>query len=152
MDGNEYFRNGDALYDAGQLEEALSVFLEGARIGDTSCMTRAANMYTSGEGVACCDYDKAAYLEKQAVEAGDVTAIVNLAITCRLKGDLQAFRIWCERALDAGDGSAGIELAKLYLVANQSMIAKRYLEIARSTRWMSEDDLEEVSRLLSEID
>jgi TPR repeat protein len=40
--------------------------------------------------------------------------MVNLGITYRLKGDIRKSKAWFEKAIETGDGSAALELAKLY--------------------------------------
>ena len=152
MNQEKLFLKGNDLYEAGEYENAFSVFLDGANSGDTSCMTRVASMYTSGEGIECCDYDKALHWEMEAANKGDSTAYINIGITYRLKGDLKKSRHWFERAIDSGDESAAIELAKLYMVSDkETETIKKYLELAVSGSGLSEYEIEEAEQLLSNL-
>ena len=149
MDKNNYFLEGDSLFEQQKLEEAFSAFLNGANNGDVACMTRVASMYSCGEGVAC-DYDKAIMWESKAVELGDISAMVNLGISYRIKGDLLKAKYWFEKSHQAGDGSGSIELAKLYLVSDKETDnVKYYLEQALKSGNLCEAEIEEANNLLN---
>jgi hypothetical protein len=108
-------------------------------------------MYTCGEGINC-DYDKAIEWELKAIEGGEVTALVNLGISYRIKGDIRKAKYWFERAIESGDGSGALELAKLYMVSpkeQERTIA--YLNLAITSSNMCEADIEEAQELLSEL-
>lgn len=122
---DSHFQRGDALEEQGCFEQAFEEFSAGATAGDASCMTRLALMYTLGKGVDCCDFDKAIEWEMKAHEAGGSVAQFNLGITYRMKGDLLEARACFEKALSAGDNSAALELAKLYIVSPKEIATVR---------------------------
>ncbi|WP_043649179.1 tetratricopeptide repeat protein [Chitinilyticum litopenaei] len=152
MQTDELFLKGDELYEKGDFAGAFAAFMQAAMEGDTSCMLRVAVMYTCGEGVNC-DYDKAIEWELKAVEGGEISALVNLGISFRIKGDIRKAKHWFERAIESGDGSGALELAKLYLVSpkeNERTI--EYLKLAISSKNMCEVEVEEAQKLLSELE
>ncbi len=149
---DSHFERGDALEEQGSFEQAFEEFSAGAKAGDVSCMTRLALLYTLGKGIDCCDYDKAIEWETKAHEAGDTTAQFNLGITYRMKGDLLEARACFEKALRAGDNSAALELAKLYVVSpKESETVKNYLGLVLADTSLCEVEREEATRLLSRI-
>lgn len=91
----EYFKRAidfgyaPACFGLGKLlnnkEDAFSVFLQGAKMGNLSCLTEIGNYYYEGIAPVEKDYDKAVYCYQKAAEAGNATAIFNLAL-CYLKG------------------------------------------------------------------
>ena len=151
MDADELFLKGDELYEKGDFVGAFSAFMQAAKKGSTSCMTRVASMYTCGEGVNC-DYDKAIEWELKAIEGGEITALVNLGISYRIKGDIRKAKHWFERAIESGDGSGALELAKLYMVSpKEKERTIEYLNLAITSSNMCEADIEEAQELLSEL-
>ena len=151
MDSEKQFLKGDALFEEGKYKESFSIFMSCAKNGNVSCMTRVAQMYTCGEGTPC-DYDKAIQWELKAIEAGDVSAMFNVGITYRIKGNIIESKHWFEKALEAGDGSGAIELAKLYMVSEkESGRVKELLTIAINSENMCESDVEEAKQYLSNI-
>ena len=149
-DTDNIFLDADTLHENGRYREALSLFKQGAEAGDSSCMTRLACMYLSGEGVES-DYHKAIEWELKAIELGDITAMVNLGITYRVVGDIKASKHWFEQALMNGDGAGALELAKLYRVSeNESDTINKYLNAAISSDNICESDVEEAKLLLSD--
>lgn len=149
---DSFFERGDALEEQGLFEEAFEQFTIGANAGDADCMTRLALMYTLGKGIECCDYDKAIEWEKRAHEAGSALAQFNLGITYRLKGNLLDARACFESVLSAGDNSAALELAKLYVVSpKESETVRNYLELVLADESICEADRDEARALLSRI-
>lgn len=149
---NSHFERGDALEEQGYFEQAFEEFSAGATAGDAFCMSRLALLYTLGKGVDCCDYDKAIEWETKAHEAGDTSAQLNLGITHRMKGDLLEARACFEKALRAGDNSAALELAKLYVVSpKESETVRYYLDLVLADDSLCEADREEATRLISRI-
>ncbi len=151
MDNDALFDEADELHDEGDFAAAFALFSKGAEDGDTSCMLRLALMYSNGEGVEL-DLDKTEEWELKAVEAGEPLAMLNLAMTCRINGDMRASKAWLEKALKAGFDEAALELAKLYMVSDKETAQViYYLEIALAGDSMSEDDMEEADALLQEM-
>ena len=104
---DKLFIEADALYEQGQYMEALALFIEGTEAGDSSCMTRIALMYSSGEGV---DYDKALKWELKAIELGDISAMINAGITYRIKCELVKSKYLFEQALENGRVTWSVKL------------------------------------------
>ena len=151
MNNESLFRKADELYERGDFSSAFQIFMRAAENGDTSSMLRVALMYTTGEGVSC-DYDKAEEWELKAIEAGNSTGMVNIGITYRIKGDIRKSKAWFEKAFKSGDGSAALELAKLYLVSEKEKdTVKFYLKHAINNDNMCEADIEEAEKLLLEM-
>ncbi len=143
------FEAGSSAYEKGHFKKAFKLLKEGAESGDADCMSTLAIMYTCGEGVRC-DYDKAIEWERKAVDSGSVSAMMNLGISYRIKGDLVQARHWLEKALDAGDGDAALLLAKLYMVSEkETERVKEYLTIAINSEWIYEDAVEEARAFLA---
>jgi TPR repeat protein len=148
---DKLFIEADTLHEHGQYMEALALFIQGAETGDSSCMTRIALMYSCGEGVEC-DYDKTLEWELKAIELGDVSAMINAGITYRFKGELIKSKYWFEQALENGNSSGAIELAKLYMVSDKELDrVKEYLVIAMRDENLCEGEIEEVKQLLSSL-
>lgn len=148
-----HFERGHALEEQGFFEQAFEEFMAGANAGDAFCMTRLALLYTLGKGVACCDYDKAIEWETKAHEAGSPMALFNLGITHRMKGDLLEARSCFEKALSAGDNSAALELAKLYVVSpKESETVQYYLGLALSDDSLGEAAREDAQKLLAQVE
>ena len=151
MTNEELFLQGDELYERKEFGEAFKVFLQAANNGDVSSMIRVASMYTCGEGIEC-DYDKAIEWEIKAAEGGNDSALFNLGVTYRIKGDIRKSKFWFEKALDIGDSSAAVELAKLYLASDKETdTVIRYLKRALSSGDMCVADVEEAKSLLSDL-
>lgn len=149
---DSHFVRGDALEEQGLFEQALEAFSAGANAGDVSCMTRLALLYTNGQGVDCCDFDKAIEWEMKAHEAGDSMALFNLGITHRMKGDLLEARACFEEALSAGDNSAALQLAKLYVVSpKESEMVRHYLGMVLADDTLCEAEREEAASLLARL-
>ena len=148
MNTNQLFTKADSLHEDKSYKEAFSLFMEGAKLGDTSCMNRIACMYSSGEGVEL-NYDNALEWELKAIELGDLTAMTNAGITYRNKGEIVKSKEWFEKSLQNGDGSAAIQLAKLYMVSDkETEKVKQYLSIAIGHENMTESCIEEANELL----
>jgi uncharacterized protein len=106
------FEEAELLHERHAFPEAFAAFLLLAEEGDTSAMTRLALMLTLGEGVTK-DLATAMDWERRAANAGDVMALYNLAISYRLRGDCLSAKHWFQRALDAGEGDAALQLAQM---------------------------------------
>lgn len=147
-----HFQRGDALEEQGCLEQAFEEFSLGANAGDAACMTGLALLYTLGKGIDCCDLDKAIEWEMKALEAGGRLAQFNLGITYRMKGDLLEARACFEKALSAGDNSAALQLAKLYIVSpRETEVVRAYLGVVLADESLCDSDREEARTLLARI-
>ena len=146
------FNQAHEVYENGDYRTAFKLFLQAAEDGDVDAMNRIAIMYTCGEGVIC-DYDKSIEWEKKAIASGSTSALLNIGITYRIKGDIKLSKYWFEKSLDSGDGEAALQLAKLYLVSDKEIDrVKAYLSIAINSERMCEASIEEAKQLLLDLD
>ncbi|MCW8930771.1 MAG: sel1 repeat family protein [Gammaproteobacteria bacterium] len=149
---DELFVEADTAYEQGDLSRAFYLFSQGARNGDVDSMSRLASMYTCGEGVTC-DYDKAIEWELNAVNKGSTSALLNIGISYRIKGDIKKAKYWFEKSLSNEDGEAALQLAKLYMVSDkENDKIKKYLNIAINNPNMTDDSLTEAKELLIKYD
>lgn len=126
MNIDDRFNEADDAYNSGNMELAFQLFSRAAEDGDASAMSRLAMMYGDGEGVAY-DFDKSVYWDLQAIEAGCISSMSNLAITYRNHGDAREARKWFEKAWEAGDVDAALDLAKLLVVSDKELDQVRTL-------------------------
>ena len=151
MDNEKEFIKAHELYERGELLSAFNIFHKSAENGDTDSMLQVASMYSAGEGVRY-NLDKAEEWELKSIDAGSLTAMINLAITYRMKGNILKSKTWFKKALESGDGTAALELAKLYLVSDRETdTVREYLEKALIINNMCDDDVEEAQKMLSEL-
>lgn len=149
MNDEDLFLAGDALFDSGQYDRAFAAFHSAAETGCAHSMLRLASMYTCGDGVTC-NYDKAIEWELKALARGELSALLNLGISYRIKGDILKAKHWFERSIDAGDGSGALQLAKLYMVSTkEDAKIVEYLNFAIDAENMCESDIEEAKELVA---
>jgi uncharacterized protein len=144
------FKEASDEWDKGNFDNAINLFLSLAEEGDVSSMEKLACIYGDGIGVDF-DFEKSVYWDKKAIESGSLVSLGNLAITYRTKGDIQNAKKWFEKAIEAGDGDAAFELAKLYMVSekeNEKIVD--LLNIAINSEDLVDDSLEEAKSLLSD--
>lgn len=148
MDNDKLFSQADKQHELGRLDVAFKLFLEAAEQGDSSAMSRLACMYADGEGVLR-DFEKSIEWDKKAIDAGNTTSLLNLAITYRTLGDIISSKYWFEKALDKGDSEAALQLAKLYMISDKEREKiKYYLSIAISDESICEESHIEANKLL----
>jgi uncharacterized protein len=111
-DKDALFKEASDLADKGKHAEAFELFHKLAEGGDRSAMTRLAVIYFCGDGVGK-NIDESISWDIRAIEAGDVAAMANLAITYASLREFRKARHWFERAVEMGDGDAAFDLAKL---------------------------------------
>lgn len=148
MNNEALFSQADEQYELGNFHAAFELFLKAATQGDLSSMNRLACMYAAGEGTVR-DYEKSIEWDLKAAETGSEIAMLNIAITYRMQGDIRSARTWFEKSLNAGCGEAALCLAKLYMVSNKEADKIRhYLSIAISHDSLCESSREEAAELL----
>lgn len=108
---HQHFLDGDAAEDAGNYAAARLSFERGAAQGDAWCWSRLGLMFDNGLG---CEVDKLRAMQcyKRGWRARDAVAANNIAILYREAGNRRAMFRWFQRAADAGDDGALIEVAK----------------------------------------
>lgn len=120
---SDLFSLADQEYEHGNYKEAFEIFLKIANSDNPdkdSAMDRIASMYDADEGVDY-DFDKAIYWYKKAVDHGNhSTALHNLGVTYRAKGNIVEAKTWFEASLQAGNHNSALDLAKIYMVCENS--------------------------------
>ena len=119
-------------------KSAAKVLLRGAKSGDTSCQLNLGNYYASGTGVRK-NLEKAAYWYEMAYRNGNRAGALNLAIDKRNRGAFEAAETWFKKAVAMQDGSAHIELAKMY--ATQGKKKRAALELLKQVIKMNRDNV-----------
>ncbi|MDR1890042.1 MAG: histidine phosphatase family protein [Zoogloeaceae bacterium] len=138
------------LEEAGKYRRAFKRFRKLAK-RNTAAMTNLAHLYYQGHGVEY-SFEKTVKWNTKAAEQGDISGMFNLGVTYRRAGDVRTAKKWFEQALQAGDGSAALELAKMYLISErETERVKDYLRRALEVGWLSEADEEEIQALLDEL-
>lgn len=147
----ESFSEADKLWDSGNYNEAFTLFNKLAENGDVSSMSRLAVIYTDGRGVET-DIKKSIYWDMRAIENGCKASLSNLAITYRMRGDIKRSKTWFQKAVDAGDGDAALELAKLYMVSDKETDMIVYLlEKVIHSGSSTENSINEAKNMLPEF-
>ena len=146
------FRIADAAEDDDRLDFARQLFERGAALGNVECLTRLARLHDAGLGTSV-NKREAMRLFRQAWRQGSsVVAANNIAILYREVGNHRAMFRWFQRAADAGDGSAQLDLAKCYLealgVRGDSARALRCLAVAIQSIYITEAQREEAVILM----
>jgi uncharacterized protein len=108
---HQYVIEGDAVEEAGDYATARAAFERGAALGDAFCWTRLGLIFDKGLG---CDVDKPKAMQcyQRAWRARDVVAAYNIATLYREVGNLRAMVQWFQRAAEAGDDGALVEVAR----------------------------------------
>jgi TPR repeat protein len=148
---NDLFGEADRLSDEGRHVEAIEIFLELAKSGDEHAMSRLAIIYCDGLGIKK-NFDESMKWDLQAIAAGNISSMSNLALTyCQQRRFLEA-RHWFEQAVAAGDGDAALDLAKLLRVSKfEEDNVKLLLQTVIKSKFVTKGSIEEAKALLSEI-
>jgi TPR repeat protein len=148
------FRRGDAAEEAGDYAAARECFEAGARLGDPASVVRLGMLFDLGLGVL---QDKAEAMRcyRRAWRRRDTCAANNIAVLYRERADCVRMFRWFQRAADAGDGGAFLELAKCRLAGigapKSTEAALRHLATAMSSDSISESDREAAADLLEHL-
>ncbi len=136
-------------------EEAYTLFTQLAKMGNAYAMSALARLYEDGRGVKP-DFNQALRWAEKAIEAGNVTAIYNLAVTYRRIGNLRQSKRLFERVLELGELSAALDLAKMYMVSDKETdTVRKFLQMVLKgvpQIDVSEDNIQEAEQLLGELD
>jgi TPR repeat protein len=128
----------ERLEEAGNYKLAAKVLLRGAKSGNTSCQLNLGNYYASGTGVRR-NLEKATHWYKAAYKNGNRAGALNLAIDERDRGDFGAAERWFKKAIAMEDGSAYIELAKMYVAHDRKRLTT--LDLLRQVIKMNRDNV-----------
>jgi TPR repeat protein len=124
--------------EAGDYKMAAKVLQRGAKLGNPSCQLNLGNYYADGTGVRK-SLERAAYWYKAAYRSGDRSGALGLAIDKRNQGDFRSAEAWFKKAVAMKDGSAHLELAKMYLA--QGKKRTEALKMLEKVIRMSRDDV-----------
>lgn len=145
------YNKGSDLYDRSKYKSAFRIFFDLAQNGHLSSMSRVALMYSAGLGVER-NFEESIKWDKMAISLGESISMFNLAITYRNLGQARSARMWFERAIDAGDMDATLELAKMYFVSDLELDkVERYLLQCINSSNATESSREEASRFLAKV-
>jgi TPR repeat protein len=138
----------------GDVVTALTMFMEGAALGDGGAMNAVGLAYDSGAGVeknketAIVWFKKAWRTEKQSY------LCINIALTYAQLGRHRPAMYWWRKALATGDGTAALSLAKYLMKSKGRKPRHRTLELLRMAATchapldISPADKEEAQKLL----
>jgi TPR repeat protein len=124
--------------ETGNYKMAARALRRGAAEGNTSCQLNLGNYYTAGKGVRKST-QRAAYWYRKAYESGDRSGAFNLALVKRDQGDFRWAEFWLKKAVAMRDGSAHVELAKMWIAKGKK--TREALELLRQAIKLSRDDL-----------
>ena len=141
------FQRADKQQEAGNLKSAFRLYLACAKAGDPGCQNNLGNFYRDGIGVKP-NRERALYWYRQAYRRGLEGAASNVGVLFRDEKNLKQALAWFERA---GDGDADLAIANMYLQANDTAKAIRYLKRARKSDCISEASREDAERLLNSL-
>jgi len=79
---------------------------------------------------------------------GDFSAANNIGVIWRDRGNLGRALQWFQKAVEAGDGDANLEIAKVYLGKGQADKAIPYLAQTCKSPWATDLSKEEARQLL----
>ncbi len=148
----ELFAKADYLSDQSHHLEAYEIFLKLAADGDKNAMSRLAIIYFDGLGVKK-DFHESIKWDMRAIEAGDIVAMSNLALTYCSMREYKTAKYWFERATMAGDGDAALNLAKLLRVSDfEREKIKQLLQTTINSNFVTPDAVEEAKSLLELIE
>ena len=149
--GEALYLRAEILDDRGRFAEAYPLLVEGAKAGDSSSQLMLGNYLSDGRKGVPKNPKRAAYWYKRVFEQGHTSGACNLAMQYRQMEDVdEAFR-WFERAAAAGDCSAHLDLAKIWLHERGSKAkAKKHLTALfdGGPGWASEQDRDEARAML----
>jgi uncharacterized protein len=149
---NDLFDEADKLSEEGRHTEAFEIFLELAGSGDEHAMSRLAIIYCDGLGIEK-NVDESIKWDLQAIAAGNIGSMSNLALTYCLQRRFLEARHWFEKAVAAGDGDAALDLAKLLQVSVfESDNVKFLLQTVIKSNFVTEGSVEEAKELLDQIE
>src|SRR5262245_58093246 len=152
-DATKLFNAADKLEEKRDFRGAFKLYLSAAQSGDTWSQINLGNCYASGKGTKR-DLDKAEYWYKKAYRNGNSTGALNLAIDKKKQGNLRSAVNWLKKAVAMNDGSACVQLAKIYSPQARNWplaesLLRRVLRMDRDHA--SELDKEQAESLLKEI-
>jgi len=147
------FERADKQWSAGKLKSAFRLFLAAAKGGDFACQLNLGTFYCDGIGVKP-NRKLALYWYRRAYRQGYGPAAHCIGILFRDEGKPRRAIAWLERAAKLGDGDAKLDIAKIYLGADDRTKAIPHLrQVFRAKpHEASEASREEAEGLLKEVE
>lgn len=139
--------DAERLEEVGNYKMAAHALRRGAAEGNILCQINLGNYYAAGTGVRK-NLKKAAYWYRKAYQNGSRFGAFNLAIDKRDLGDFRSAEGWFRKAVAMRDGSAHLELAKMYIARNRN--TRVAAELLRRATKMSADDVSEEEKAEAE--
>jgi len=155
-EAEKYFIAGDNASDRRNFKKAIFYFKKASSLGHFGAMNNLAGYYSVGLGVRK-DLNKAISLYRKVFNGGETWVSVNIALCYIQKGNSNRAEFWLKKCDLTQDGSAALQLAKLYLEGwNQPRYqqAKKYLKLAvkhRSKKEIAPLELAEAENLLKKL-
>jgi TPR repeat protein len=149
----DLFVQANREWDRGNAKLAFKLFSQAAAAGHASAKNSVGYFLDHGLGIRK-NSSQALMWYRRAARQGDLSAYSNIATSYRNAGDTKRAKIWFEKAVSKGDGGAAADLARLLLDANKEtnrMEALRLLKAAVKSKYISEEDRHEATRLLEEL-
>lgn len=145
---DEIFDEAYALYEKGMLEEAFNLFLRGAESGNTSCMIWVGVLYGDGVRKDTQNKEEISWYQR-AWNKGELSAANNLAIVYKNQKHYTEAEHWFTKAIQAGDGDANLELAKMLItIGREAKEICGYLTATIESNYATEASIEEAQTLL----
>jgi TPR repeat protein len=151
------FEQAYQAWDDGKLEIAFKLFREAAAQGDRSSILNLGYCYDLGIGTRKNPKKAMYWYKKAALEYSDLSAYKNIALCYAASGNFGEAKRWFSDALQKGDKSAALGLAKLGLEKkvhfSQAELAN-YLQIVIDADFMGEvceSEYEEACLLLEQL-
>jgi TPR repeat protein len=146
----ELFIRAEQQEAKGKLRSAFSLYLAGAKAGESGCQLNVGNYYDDGTGVRR-NRKAALYWYKRAYRRGMASAAHNIGIVWRNDNNPKRALKWFQKAVRLGDDEANLEIAKYHLQRQHNPAkAIRHLEKVLRSNWVSEAGLEEARKLIKQ--
>lgn len=153
--GEALYLEAEILDDRGRFAEAYPLLVKGAKAGDSSSQLMLGNYLSDGRKGVPKNPERAAYWYKRVFAQGSTSGAYNLAMQYRQMEDIDEASKWFERAAGAGDYSAHLALAKIWLHERGSKAkAKKHLNslFDGGTGGTSEQEWDEARAMLRRFD
>lgn len=113
--GEALYLEAEILDDRGRFADAYPLLVKGAKAGNSSAQLVLGNYLSDGRKSVAKNPDRAVYWYKRAFAQGSTSGAYNLAMHYFQLEDVDEACRWFERAAGAGDYSAHLTLAKIWL-------------------------------------
>ena len=154
---DQLYLEGLQLQENGNFEEALVLFLRGSSMGDSGAQNAVGLAYDSGNGVQQ-DKKMAISWFKKAWRTSKYTGYcLNIALTYAEIGEGRRAIYWWTKAINLGDGSAALALAKFFMQTHKSKATDKVLSLltraveSREDWQISQMEREEAQELIADL-